>query len=181
MYVLAQTRKTLDWIWMSPRWRLARQVSTRAAMLLLIMTLLYGLWPYSTLWRLEHAVARDDRVTLAGLVDLDAVRDEIARRLNKDQVSLIEAVSDSFIDWLESGIRQHGVEALQVLVTLDWISEQFARIPTHGLGLLTSISEIFFEAPNDVRIRIERAPLAPPLSLRLQLDGLAWRVTMIHD
>ncbi|WP_186342803.1 DUF2939 domain-containing protein [Allochromatium palmeri] len=181
MYALAQTCKRLDWIWMSPHWRLARRVLTRAAMVLLIMTLLYGVWPYSTLWRLEHAVAQNDRVTLAGLVDLDAVREEIARRLNKDQVSLIEAVSDAFIEWLESGIRQHGVEALQILVTLDWISEQFARIPTHSLGLWASISEIFFEAPNDVRIRIDRTPLAPPLILRLQLDGLTWHVTMIHD
>jgi len=166
----------------APAWRSARPVLTPAAILILALTILYGAWPYVTLWRLELAAARDDRVTLVALVDLEAVRDEIARRLDKDRVSAIGAVSESFIEWLESGLRRYGAEALQRLVTLDWVGEQFNRIPRrHSPGLRISIPEIFFDAPDDVRVRIERAPIAPPLYLRLQLQGHDWRVTMIHD
>lgn len=170
------------WPWLERFWPRARHALTNAALLLLVLTLCYGVWPYGTLWRLERAVLAGDQATVAALVDLDTVRDEIARRLDKDQASLITAVSDTFIDWLEAGIRHHGVEALQRLVTLDWVREQFLLIPTlQGLGLWASISEIVFDAPDAVRIRIARAPSAPPLNLRLRLQGLAWRVTMIHD
>ena len=170
------------WPWLERFWLGTRHRLTNAALLLLVLTLCYGVWPYGTLWRLEHAVLAGDQATVAALVDLDTVRDEIARRLDKDQDSLITAVSDAFIDWLEAGLRQHGVEALQRLVTLDWVREQFLLIPTlQGPGLWASISEIFFSAPDDLRVRIERAPLAPPLNLRLQLEGLAWRVTLMYE
>ncbi|QGU32122.1 DUF2939 domain-containing protein [Thermochromatium tepidum] len=170
------------WSWLQQIWSRVRLTLTHAAILILVLTLGYGLWPYGTLRRLEHAVLAGDQAKVAALVDLGAVRDEIARRLDKDRSSLIEAVSDSFIDWLEAGIRQHGVAALQRLVTLDWVREQFLLIPTlQGPGIWASISEIFFSAPDDLRIRIERAPLASPLNLRLQLKGLAWQVTLMYD
>ncbi|MGQ9660078.1 MAG: DUF2939 domain-containing protein [Thermochromatium sp.] len=168
--------------WLERLWTRVHHAVRNTAILILVLTLGYGVWPYGTLWRLERAVLADDQATIAALVDLDAVRTEIARRLDKDQVSLITAVSDAFIDWLEDGIRHHGVQVLQRLVTLDWVREQFLLIPTlQGPGLWASISEIFFSAPDDLRVRIERAPLAPPLYLRLQLQGLAWRVTLIYD
>ena len=163
-------------------WLPVRHALTQALLLILVLTLLYGLWPYSTLWSLERAVVQDDFATIAALVNLDAVRDELARRLDKRQTSRIDAVSDVFIAWLESGLRQHGVAVLERRVTLHWVSEHFQQIPTlHRPGLWRSLSEVFFEAPDAVCLRIERSPTAPPLYLRLQLDGLAWRVTMIHD
>lgn len=163
-------------------WQSLHHVLTQALLLILVLTLLYGLWPYSTLWSLERAVVQEDFATIAALVNLDAVRDELARRLDKRQTSRIETVSDVFIAWLESGLRQHGVAVLERRVTLQWVSDQFKQIPTlHRPGLWRSLSEVFFEAPDAVRLRIERTPTAPPLYVRLQLDGLTWRVTLLHD
>ncbi|MBS1202053.1 MAG: hypothetical protein H6R22_562 [Chromatiaceae bacterium] len=59
----------------------------------------YLLWPYLTLWQLDRALIADDRETLAGLVDLSAVRGEIRDKLNKESESAIGTMSDGFIDW----------------------------------------------------------------------------------
>ncbi|MBK1716579.1 DUF2939 domain-containing protein [Thiocystis violacea] len=171
--------------WSRPGWELARRSrrflgrpAARALPILGLVLLLHGIWPYAALWSLDRALARRDQATLAALVDLEAVRDEIARRLNKDRVSVIEGVSDPFIAWLETGIRQHGDEALQSLVTLEWVGDQFGAVAPSRLGLLASISEVFFEGFGDVRVRVDR-PSADPLNLRLQFRRLGWRLTMV--
>ncbi len=164
-----------------PFWRPLGRLVGVILLVLLFFVLFYGLWPYTTLWRLARAANEDDWVTLAELVDLDRVRAELQARLNKDQPSAIGAVSDEFIGWIETGIRRYGREAIPSLVTLNWVRDQFAHIPNHDLGLWATLSEVFFAAPNELRLRIERAPLAGPLSLRLERQGLSWRITMIHD
>lgn len=148
--------------------------------LLLACILAYGVWPYTVLWRLEQAAARNDLATLSGLVDLERVRAEILARLNKERPSAIGAVSDEFVDWLEKGIRRHGHQAIPALVTLEWVRDQLGSLPANPLGLWAAIAEAFFAAPDDLRVQIARAPKTPPLYLRLERQGLGWRLTMIH-
>ncbi|QIK38590.1 DUF2939 domain-containing protein [Caldichromatium japonicum] len=162
-------------------WRSVGRILGVILSILMLCTLLYGVWPYLTLWRLERAAHQDDWETLAELVDLGRVRAEIQARLNKDQASVIGAVSDGFIAWIETGIHKYGREAIPSLVTLSWVRDQFARIPDHALGLWVAISGVFFAAPDDLRLQIERAPAAGPLFIRLERQGLSWRTTMIYD
>ena len=142
---------------------------------LLVLLLLYGLSPYVTLWTLNRALIRDNQAALAVLVDLDAIRDELARRLNKNQESAIDALSDPFIQWLEAGIREHGAQALDTLVTLDWVRAQWPARP----GYPPVLSRGFFVGPRDFRLQIG-APDAPPVMARLHLGARGWRLNMLY-
>jgi hypothetical protein len=160
-------------------WWRTRLLGRRLLILLLVLTILYGLWPYATLWSLNHALIQGDQVTLAMLVDLGAIRNEIARRLNKETVSAIDGISDDFIDWLESGIQSHGVNAVETLVTLDWVREQLTARAPPGKGFLFVLSYGFFEGPRDFRVVIGSAT-ARPVVMRLHLGATGWRVATLY-
>lgn len=155
-----------------------RRLSGRPLVVLLIVTVMYGLWPYFTLWRLNRAVIEDDRAAMIALVDVDAVRTEIARALNKEQASAIDRLSDPFIDWMERGLRRHGPSVLDRLVTLDWVRERLLAQSVPGEGFVPAVSSAFFRGPWDFRVRIGGEG-AQPLALRLTYVGVGWRVTML--
>lgn len=146
---------------------------------LIVLLLLYGLSPFVTLWSLNRALIRDDQAALATLVDLDAIRDEIGRRLNKDRDSAIDALSDPFIHWLEAGIRQHGARALDTLVTFDWVRAQMRPQLTVGQDLRAMLSRGFFVGPRDFRLHLG-LPDAPPVMARLHLGASGWRLNMLY-
>ncbi len=159
-------------------WTSVRVPALRIAVVVLSLLLLYGVWPYVALWNLHLAVMNDDQAALAERVDLDAVRAQIACRLNKDCESRIGAVSGPFIDWLESGIRQHGRDVLQSRVTLEWVQDQLVAAYS-GLGLITALSYGFFDSPAGFLVRMQRGD-GTPVTLRLELRGMRWRITTVY-
>ena len=164
-----------------PPWPRALPAVRRSLLLLLILLIGHAAWPYATLWRLHRAVARDDAATLAALVDLPALRATLACRLNKDCASPIDDLSDAFIDWLDAGIRRHGVLVLDDLVTLDWVRE---RLPRHaGLadGLLPRLSQARFRGPCVVQVRLGDPVETAPVTLHLRLGWNGWRVTALYQ
>ncbi|WP_201097871.1 DUF2939 domain-containing protein [Thiocystis minor] len=178
MPALARSRHRI-WVLIRHWWRLARRSVRRLSILGLALVILYGLWPYATLWRLNRALAQGDETTLEQLVDLDAIREELARRLNKERVSAIDGLSDNFIEWLELGIRHHGIHALEHSVTLDWVREQLTsrRLPKDGSPPIPAVG--FFENPRYFRVRIGQRN-AQPVILRLHLDRQGWRVSTLY-
>ncbi|NEX21548.1 DUF2939 domain-containing protein [Thiorhodococcus mannitoliphagus] len=148
-----------------------------AALLLALMV--YGIWPYVALWNLHLAVMHDDHAALAAMVDVDAVRDEIAHRLNKECDTVIGELSDAFIAWLETGIRQDGKDALETQVTLGWVQDQLIAATAPGLGFLSALSYGFFDSPGGFMVRMERGD-GTPVTLRLRLTGAQWRVTAVY-
>jgi len=146
---------------------------------LLILLPLYLSWPYATLWRLNEAIVAGDEMALARLVELPAVREEIARRLNKEHPSAIAELSDDFIAWLERGIRRNGADALDDLVTLDWVrAELEARAPDQR-GFLPGLTHAWFEDPLHFAVRL--GPADPgALHLRLHFIGVGWRLVTLY-
>lgn len=151
------------------------------ALLVAIALLLFLAWPYYTLWRLDQAVRDGDRAALAELVDLDAVRGEIKKKLNKEADSSIGDLSDPFIRWLEDGIQTLGSDALDRLVTLPWVRERLlgSSIDEGSEGFPGRITYAFFDAPGGFVVRIGAAE-DTPVHLRLTLRGLEWRVTALY-
>lgn len=150
-------------------------VSGTAALLLLLV------WPYTTLWRLDQAVRADDPAALAGLVNLARIQDEIKRKLNKDADSDIGPMSDRFIQWLEKGIHALGSDAVERLVTLEWVRERLlahAALGKEG-AFLGQVSYAFFDRGGGFRVHIG-PPAANPTRVRLQLQGLDWRISAIY-
>ncbi|NCA68765.1 MAG: DUF2939 domain-containing protein [Sphingobacteriia bacterium] len=155
-----------------PRWL------TRLALGLFATAVIYGIWPYAMLWRLNQVVVAADETQLAKLVDLDAIRTEIAHALDKDRINPIGPLSDPFIGWLEDGLRDHGVAVLDERVTLSWVQTQLATQISTEQGLWSSIDWAFFEGPAHLRVRLVR-PGMPPMTFRLSRVGAGWRITML--
>lgn len=141
--------------------------------------LAYLAWPYVSLWRLSAALSDPDSSALAPLVDLDAVRGEIHRKLNKTASSAIGKVSDPFIVWLERGIQRLGTGALEQLVTLAWVQERLGANSPPGQGFLGQVSYAFFDSPGGLAVRIG-GPGQTPVHLRLGLEGYEWKLVAVY-
>jgi hypothetical protein len=146
-----------------------------------VLLLLFLAWPYATLWRIDQAVRDGDMTALAELVDLESVRAEIKKKLNKDADSTIGELSDSFIRWLEQGIGVMGNQAVERLVTLDWVREKLlAHSPGGaGEGFLGQVTYAFFDSPNGFFVRIGPSS-GTPVQARSALLGLTWRISAVY-
>jgi hypothetical protein len=146
------------------------------ALALLILLLLA--WPYVTVWRLSETIRTAPPAALASWVDLDSVREQILRRLNKDTDSTIEAVSDPFIEWIEQGLREPGNARLERSVTLDWVHGLLHVRASADGGLVPHLAYAFYDPPDRFRVRVEHPPLAP-LTFWLQLGPTGWRIAAL--
>lgn len=170
-----------------PRVRLAGNRTARRARGALVVAaitlgcLAVGWWllPYRALSRLERALPQGP-ATLAGLVDIDAVRDELRRRLDKDQTSSIGPLSGPFIDWLQWVLRDGDAPGLEQAVTLDWVhallrSRALSAAPSPG-ALVTRAG---YENPGRFRVIIDGGS-QPPLHLIWRRRGLRWQVVALY-
>lgn len=152
---------------------------------LVVVASLYLVSPYITLWRLNLTCVHGPTSALSTLVDIESVRDQIQRRLNKDRTSVIGEVSDVFIDWIQEAIRRGDGEALGRAVTLNWLRERLLRHAQDSEGFWPAISFAFFDSPLQFRVQVgqrsaidetiqESGPM--PVHLRFQRTWLGWRV-----
>lgn len=175
-------------------WLLAR--TRRVAAGLLIVASLYLISPFVSLWRLDRTTLNGPTAALATLVDIDAVREQILRRLDKERPSAIDEVSDAFIDWVQTTIRREGLQALPQAITLRWVRERLLTQAEGRRGFWPAISYAFYDSPTSFRVRIgtpapqaaaasatpaptASTPAPPPVHLRLERSWLDWRVTAI--
>ena len=150
--------------------------------ILLVAAVTYGAWPYYGLWRLSQATASGDPQALAEWVDLAAVRADIIRRLNKDLAGPEVGISNEFIAWLQDGIRRLGKDAVDRLVTLDWVRQRLLAHSPEGArnGFLGQVTYAFFEGPARFLVRIGDLG-EQPVHLRLRLEGSGWRLVALYD
>lgn len=161
-------------------WRLPRRWRRGLATAVVTLICLLGGWvalPYVALWRLERALP-DGPAALAGLVDIDAVRDELRRRLNKDQVSSIRDLSGDFSDWVAQVIRNPSDWDLQRTVTLDWVHGLLLAHLAADRQLRPAVAWAWFDRPTRFRVRI-RGGVQPPLQLLWRARGLRWQVVAV--
>ena len=156
-----------------------RRRITRALALPALIVLAYLVWPYLTLWQLDRALVRDDQAALGRLVDLDAVRDTLRRKLNKDAAGTIGPLSDAFILWLEAGIRHDGTAALDQAVTLAWVRERMLAHSPPGAGLWPALHRVRFDDPLHFSLRLGDVSQVP-VTVRMGFTGLGWRVRALY-
>ncbi len=147
----------------------------------LLLSLAYLAWPYAQLWELDQALLQQEGTALAERVDMAAVREAITRKLNGDAQSAVGEVSNRFADWLQDGIRRLGGQAVERLVTLEWVRTQLLskRSPDSDRAFLPQVSYAFFEAYDRFLVRVG-APGEAPVHFLLRLDGLEWRVVAVY-
>lgn len=138
----------------------------------------YGLLPYLALWRLDRALGQGP-AALAPLVDIAAVRDQLHRRLDKDQPSLVGGLSDPFIDWLAHTLRGGGAARLEQTVTLDWVHGLLRERADPTGALLPMVRYAWFDLPTRFRVRLG-PPDHPPLQLLWRPALSGWRVVAVY-
>jgi len=156
-------------------------MKTLIAILLLFLAAFVA-WPYYHVWRLDQAVIANDQAALADLVEITKVREEIKRRLNKEVDSTVGEVSNTFVDWIQQGIQRMGSEAVDKLVTLDWVREQLLSksAPQDPPGFRHLISYAFFDSPSGFLVRIGELG-EEPVHFRLSLQAGVWRMTALYN
>ncbi len=116
-------------------------------LLLLLAIVLYGIWPYYSILRINSALADAEAQALAPLVDLAAIQSHYKARIGSSVDGLLpndsryqtsgqsdrQGASDSqvqtglqldadkVIGWLSDHLKQLGDAALDQAITLDWV------------------------------------------------------------
>jgi hypothetical protein len=150
--------------------------------ILILFLAAFVAWPYYHVWRLDQAVILNDRGELSALVEIKTVREQIKRRLNKEVDSTVGDVSNAFVDWLQDGIQRMGAEAVNRLVTLEWVREQLLSKtgPQDPPGFVDQISYAFFDSPDGFLVRIGELG-EDPVHFRLSLHAGSWRLTALYN
>ncbi|MGD8910392.1 MAG: DUF2939 domain-containing protein [Chromatiales bacterium] len=150
--------------------------------LLLLCVLAFFIWPYTVVYRLDRALTLNHRQTLAEMVDIQSVREQIKRKLNKNLDSSIGNVSNSFIDWLQDGIQELGANAVDQMVDTDWVAAQLRSHnpdPNEG-GFYKQLSYAFFDGPDRLLLRVGELD-DNPVHAHLKLQGAQWRITAVYN
>lgn len=152
------------------------------ASLLILSILAFLIWPYTAIYRLDRALTQNHRTTLSEMIDIQSVRSQIKRKLNKNLESSIGNVSNSFIDWLQDGIQKLGADAVDEMVNTDWVVRQLRSHnadPSQG-GFYPQLSYAFFDGPDRLLLRIGELG-ENPVHAHLKLDGARWRITAVYN
>ncbi|MCU7842343.1 MAG: DUF2939 domain-containing protein [Candidatus Thiodiazotropha sp. (ex Monitilora ramsayi)] len=152
------------------------------ASLLLILAAAFLIWPYTAIYRLDKALEKHHPQALDEMVDIESVRNQIKRKLNKNLESSIGEVSNSFIDWLQDGIQQLGADAIDKMVNTNWVATQLRshnRNPNDG-GFLDQLTYAFFDGPDRMLLRIGELD-DKPVHAHLKLQGTQWRITAVYN
>ncbi len=152
--------------------------------LFLFVLLLFGIWPYYYIFRLDGALSKEDTTELATLVDLPAIRANFKARVTAGADQLLPpADPKSTMGWIRQNLERLGDSALDQAITLPWVREtlrQAVSEATHQSPpfLLSGIDFAFFESYNRFLIRIGDLG-RNPTHVRLTLEGTEWKITDI--
>ncbi|MGD8587877.1 MAG: DUF2939 domain-containing protein [Chromatiales bacterium] len=147
-----------------------------------LLLLGFLVWPYTVIYRLDQALQVNDREAIDQLVDIASIQKQIKRKMNKEVESSIGDVSNSFVEWLQNGIQRLGNDAIERMVTTDWV---IAELRSHNAdprqgGYMEHLSYAFFDGPDSLLLRIGDLD-DNPVHARLSLRDLAWRITAIYN
>ncbi len=148
----------------------------------LVLLLAFLAWPFTVIYRLDQALIENDRQALELLLDVESIQQEIKRKMNKNVESTIGDVSNSFVEWLQSGIQHLGNDAIESMVNLDWVISQLrSKNPDKRRGgFFEHLSYAFFDSPDGLLLRIGELG-ENPVHARLTLHKTEWRISAIYN
>ncbi|MET0050109.1 MAG: DUF2939 domain-containing protein [Candidatus Thiodiazotropha sp.] len=150
--------------------------------LLVLVALAFLAWPYTAIYRLDQALKQNDQIAIESMIDVESVRDQIKRKLNKNVQSNIGSVSSGFVDWLQDGIRRLGSDAIDEMVDARWVVNELRAHnpdPRQG-GIMSQLTYAFFDGPNRLLLRIGDWE-DNPVHVHLSLEGTQWRITAVYN
>jgi hypothetical protein len=152
--------------------------------LVLFALIVFGVWPYYTVFRLDGALSQEDTTELARLVDLPAIRANYKTRVTAGADQLLPSADpNSALSFIRQNLERLGDAALDQAITVPWVRETLREAVTRASNqsppyLLGGIDFAFFESFDRFLIRIGDLGRAPT-HVRLSLEGTEWKITDI--
>ena len=151
--------------------------------LVLLAILLFGLWPYYTIFRIDNALAQPNAAALAPYVDLPAVQSAYKQRLGHTVEGFVprgDSDGERVIGWLAENLTRLGDTALDQALTLDWLRGMLQGAAEQATNkrpanFIAGIDFAFFESWNRFVIRL--GELGAGTAVVLTLQGTDWRIT----
>ncbi|MBK1722459.1 DUF2939 domain-containing protein [Thiocystis violacea] len=155
------------------------------AFLISFIVILYGVWPYYGLYRLDQALSEPDAAAIAPFVDLPAIQAHYQQRLGAGVAQIIPESDRGkvpMLDWLADGLRQLGDKALTQVISIDLVRGILREAAVRSTDkrpayFLAGIDYAFFTSWNGFEVRLGESPDATRVLMRR--DGLDWRITDI--
>ncbi|MEM7407528.1 MAG: DUF2939 domain-containing protein [Pseudomonadota bacterium] len=141
-------------------------------------------WPYIYVYRLDQAVAANDPVRLARLIDMDAVRTQVKAELDREVDGAVGSDGGRVTRWLKQGIKLVSDTAIDANIDIHWVQQALntrpGEPPSPRPSLIGDISYAFFESYDRFLIRMGELGQNPVhVQMALQDDN-TWRVVAIH-
>ena len=155
------------------------------AFLIAFVVLVYGVWPYYGLYRLDQALSAEDAVAIAPFVDVSAIQAGYKARLGAGVERILPADQRSaapVLDWLAQGLERLGGQAVDQIFSLEVIRDLLRQAAQRATDerpayFLAAVERAFFSSWNRFDVR-----LGPPengTNIIMSLQGLSWRITAI--
>lgn len=153
--------------------------------LVIIAVLLFGLWPYTTIFRLDSALNKTDADALAPLIDLPSVQQSYKERLGRAVDGVVPSGNsdgERVVGWLAQNLARMGDAALDQALTLEWARGMLRTAVENATDkrppdLLSAVDFAFFESWNRFVIRL--GEVGNSTTLVLAPRGTAWEVVDI--
>ncbi len=153
----------------------------------------YAVTPYLTMWRLYAALRDGDAAALAELVDWRSVRSGVKQDIAEGVIGMPERqlivtnhlppFGAGFATGIAGNIVDRELTPERVEATVHTLStpDSHPAIAPSSSGI-RAIAHAFFDSPRsfDLRLRPPGSdPEDPPLRVRLELQGVSWKVVRI--
>lgn len=147
---------------------------------LLLGVLIFGIWPYYTVFSLDTALGGSDAKAIAPFVDLPAIQEHYKERLGNAVGGFLpsgNSESDRAIGWLAENLSKLGDTALDQTITLDWVRNSLRDANSEAGGsFISGINFAFFESWNQFVIRLGKLG-EHPTHVVMTLEGTDWKIT----
>ncbi len=146
--------------------------------LLFLAVILYGILPYYSLYRLDHALVANDTVQLGKYIDLEQVRDNYKRSLRIEKNSHDEGFASRM---LRDGANSMSAYTVDQAVTIDWIRQRLSGSDQRetASSMFDQLDHAFFDSPNQFLVRLGELSDNPTV-LIMKRDGLVWRLSELY-
>jgi hypothetical protein len=163
-------------------------------LLLLLAVVVYGLWPYYSLFRIHSALQEPSAEALAPHVDLAAIQTHYKTRIDRSVKGFLpptasqdQTEADQVIGWLADNLKRLGNAALEQAITLDWVRASLLEASRRADAenrdaedgrFIGAVDFAFFESWDRFVVRFGEIGEHPTFVI-LRFEEGEWRITDI--
>lgn len=146
--------------------------------LLFLAVILYGILPYYSLYRLDHALVANDLSRLDKYIDLHQVRENYKRGLRIESKNQNEGLASRM---LRDGANSMSAYTVDQAVTIEWIRHRLsgAQQGETGASIYDTLDHAFFDSPNQFLVRLGELNDNPTV-LIMKRNGMVWRLSEMY-